>query len=370
MHYLLASGTLDDLMWRLITRKVAVLGRTLDGKSGSLRAGHTQAPSARLCPGCGDPEATCTCIDVDPSSALPPPAAVAAHRGEGVTGIGDAAADAEAPPDTATLKEALAAVRPPEYVETDVRFWLTGGGAKRRQSAEAAAPWSCPACTFLNSGHKCEMCDTKRPSAKAAVTTPEPTDDPDAGLATTDESKPTRTVQFCVSAKTGRIFLFDTDGNSLGAAVTQAEALDDEALREALPPDLQGKAKEIKRFATNFSRLRAVDQRELGDKVVPSAKATAHEVHKRLSFSGPAKSGGNHSVLRCVRPLCIFLNRINLDPIYSFSWLKVSTLCDSAADVNVVRASGTRPVKAFRRTRRRRSHTRPRQGSLRFDEQS
>jgi hypothetical protein len=295
VHYLLASGTLDDLMWRLITRKVAVLGRALDGKPTKMNTEQSQVPTAKTCPACGDPEDACLCVEVEPSGL----------RAESPRSASDAAADEAADPsateapDTATLKSALAAVRPPAYAETDVRFWLSGGAAKRRQSMESsttASPWNCPACTFLNLAPKCEMCGTARPARVAA-----PSTEPDAAAGPAvdvDTKPPARTVQFCVSAKTGRIFLYDLESTPLGVAVTQVEAQDEAALREVLPPELHGAVLEVKRFAVAYTRLRAVDQREMGDMIVPSAKATARVSRKRLSMKGPAKSGGTQSVTR------------------------------------------------------------------------
>lgn len=131
-------------------------------------------------------------------------------------------------------RAALATVLPAAYADTDVRFWLTGGAKKRRSMTDSAAgdastlaagAWSCSACTFYNSsGSRCEICNTKR-------TVPEPGGPADEGGTesgigdassdghaaeqsfhrkngpSSEQEQAKRTLQFCVSAKTGRIFL-------------------------------------------------------------------------------------------------------------------------------------------------------------------
>lgn len=125
---------------------------------------------------------------------------------------------------------------PAAYADTDVRFWLTGGAKKRRSMSDsaaadtttlAAAAWSCSACTFYNSGGlRCEICNTKRTVLEepggpadeggAASSVGDASSDGHTAAekslhrkngASNEQEQAKRTLQFCVSAKTGRIFL-------------------------------------------------------------------------------------------------------------------------------------------------------------------
>ena len=65
--------------------QVAVTSRALDGKSERIGAGNALAPVVDLCPACGDPEATCTCVDVVPQPSASAAASLTGVMPEGST---------------------------------------------------------------------------------------------------------------------------------------------------------------------------------------------------------------------------------------------------------------------------------------------
>lgn len=61
IHYLVAQGTLDDILWRTINKKVGIVSSTLDGFRDKLSAKHTKLDEARMCPACESTISQCTC---------------------------------------------------------------------------------------------------------------------------------------------------------------------------------------------------------------------------------------------------------------------------------------------------------------------
>ena len=279
VHYLLAKGTLDDAMWRMINNKVKVTSTALDGKRLKLDAGKMTCPdrpAERSCPACGDPQSECTCVlDKDPDST-------------------DESGMAE------FIQEMLPGKGSDSFAETDVRFFLSGGAAKKRKE-QPPPSWACGACTYINkptdgNTKACSICQTPRPR-----TTPSrvPEDSLEAVAASTSRpTAPTSTVKFCVSLHTSRIFLFDADDEKpLGCNITMNDALDGNA--ESLPVARRGAIGETKRFALAWKKLRAIEQKTLCNHVIASATSgAARQLEAQLARQGPAKTGGLFSDVR------------------------------------------------------------------------
>ena len=279
VHYLIAKGTLDDAMWRMINNKVKVTSTALDGKRLKLDAGKMTCPdrpAERRCPACGDPQSECTCVlDEDADST-------------GESGMTD------------VLREMLPGKGNGSFAETDVRFFLSGGAAKKRKEQPPPTNWACGACTYINkpadgNTKTCSICQTLRPRTTPSRT---PEASSAAAMPTSRPAAPTSTVKFCVSLHTSRIFLFDADDEKpMGCNVTMNDALDGNA--ESLPVARRGAISETKRFALAWKKLRAIEQKTLCNHVIASATSSAaRQLETQLARQGPAKTGGLFSDVR------------------------------------------------------------------------
>ena len=284
VHYLVAQGTLDTMMWGLISKKVFTVSKALDGTGHRLKAPRVQA---------------------EPSSGK--------------------AADPENPEDPAGLVEAAARwaaeARPSgRFARNDVRSFFAGAGRSTSAGADLT-PWACGACTFLNkpsgvSGDRvlgassCSVCGTPRarPVAKAAA----------AGGP--QKRVVAGTMNYTVSAHTGRIHLHGADGTPLNCNITPDEVRIGrfDALPAALRANEEQLAAELQHFVRCWDGLRvgpcwrrdhaqrahpsvqAIDQRQLENVTIAEATvdaAKAAQQRQRQQRPTPAKVGGTASTL-------------------------------------------------------------------------
>jgi hypothetical protein len=214
IHYLVAKGTIDEEIWRMIGSKLSNLGLALDGKTAKLGAHH----AATLSDTAGD------------SSQVQPSAS--------------ASANASTPQSSAVFS------------------------IFDKKPAETRLRWSCPTCTLLNIGRTiCAACGSSCPKLSAVSKTLACNDNrnqPDPA----SDSKPESSAfsgSFAVSKNTQRVFVFsDPHGKTLIGTVTQPE-LDDDAATHAFSPDV---FRAVSGFFSDFCSLRPVQQRQLSDRIL------------------------------------------------------------------------------------------------------
>jgi hypothetical protein len=305
IRYLVAPGTVDDVMWPLISRKLRCLGRALDGRAAGLelsqRAEEADGPPGTAADAADDDDVVIIEDGADGGSMMDEAGALLCGGGAGGAGLGTAPR-----------------VAPPKPLDgEDIRSFFGGGAAaKRRKSdadgapsssqpggsqeaAAAARGWDCLRCTLRNARNaaRCDACDAPRPSAAqrlahtAATAAPaaagpsaEPTATPLPPAADADAAPDAASLQFEVSPHTGRVFLHrggaftgdsfapeelevlaaaeaerDADG---GAATAGGDEADGEP---RLPPALRGATalRQARHFVREWAALRAVTQKAL-----------------------------------------------------------------------------------------------------------
>jgi hypothetical protein len=205
IHYLVAKGTIDEEVWRLIGNKLSVVGRVLDGKTARLGA---QPAPALSC-----------------SENLPANVAVSS--------------------DAPTSKAAVFSIFD-------------------RKPVESQNQWSCLSCTLVNVARKsCAACGATCPVSPAPSRTasfvggcgqPETTN--------TKRNTLSFSGSFSVSKNTQRVYVFsDPDGVHLIGTITQSQ-LDNDDVSESFALDT---FRTISCFVSEFFALRAIQQRQLSD---------------------------------------------------------------------------------------------------------
>jgi hypothetical protein len=166
VHYLVAKGTIDEEIWRMIGNKLSVVGRVLDGKTARLGA---------------QPSATLSRAEVQPES---PPAVS----------------------DGVTSKAAIFSIFDRKLVEP------------RRQ-------WTCSTCTLHNIGGRiCVACGASCPACPA----PSKTVSVDCSLPSPSHTM-AFSGSFAVSKNTQRVYVFsDPHGAILIGTITQSQLDNDE----------------------------------------------------------------------------------------------------------------------------------------------
>lgn len=211
IHYLVAKGTIDEDIWRMICSKLSNLGLALDGKTAKLGAHHAA-----------------TLVDTAGSSSE------------------------VQPPASASLE--------PSTPQTPAVFSIFD-----KKPAETRLRWSCSTCTLLNIGRSiCAACGSSCPKVPAVSKTLACSDDrnhPDCTAESERESS-AFSGSFAVSKNTQRVFVFsDTHGQTLIGTVTQPE-LDDDAAPHGFTRDI---FRIVSGFMSEFFSLRPVQQRQLSD---------------------------------------------------------------------------------------------------------
>jgi len=213
IHYLIAPGSIDDIMWRTLERKVNTISETLDGKTESLGKDRITVDQAT---GCSQNDAD------DPSAGAAASGAAAAAAGED-----DSAPSSGVTSDycTALRQDSGAGLSRKRRQRDDSEagqstddgcgddgnaakklakglfsIFAKPKGYQRRPATAAAAassggnrsyppgPWACSACSFLNTRSDrtaCEICATKReaPMAATSATAPVEIDLAESGTA-------------------------------------------------------------------------------------------------------------------------------------------------------------------------------------------
>jgi hypothetical protein len=227
VHYLIAKGTIDEMMWQTLDRKVRTLGAALDGASGATLGkgqrrldemlGGDRGGGAQGSPQTGDQDQ----VPEDGGSAFLSDVCVGGGGGAGGTrgstgggGSCGGAADAGgggAKPATFSIFTVAKGRRPASQ----------DGCRSSAAAAQSQEEWECAACTFRNGAIRktCSICNAARPSPiPAAMPTALTAATRDAAAATAQEEMcgdddDAALLRFAVSACTGRLHVFD------GAAV-------------------------------------------------------------------------------------------------------------------------------------------------------
>lgn len=265
VHYLVATGTIDDIIWPSVAHKVEVVSTMCDGRRSYLVAklasadatkGEVADPQAAtaLAAGAGDDEGA---IDVDDlvaiSTSRAPAKAEAERRG------GEA--------------------RGSSY---SVLSMLQGRGPKKGGSSK----WACGSCTTRNSedAEACTECGAERVAAPAAAlpkrgalvhaSTKEGADADaieEASGAEEQEEDLGTNLAFCVTRTTGRVHLLDAEGRPLAVnfklgdweTVRQkGDFPEGSVLRE------EGEQRAVDRFLREWASLRPTEQRQLMDQTL------------------------------------------------------------------------------------------------------
>jgi len=301
IYYLISQGTLDTMMWHMINKKVNIISKALNGKKQKMGADNKTA--AEMAPdGAGgardEPVSDDTVSDDAPGD-------------DSDAGLAEAAAEWKA--DVRPAHEPLP--------QNDLRSFFSKGSSKRRRVGDSTPvsedPWACTACTFNNvpsgmSGNKilglksCQMCGTprskKKVAAAAAVAAVAEVDQsPGAGAEAKDDAdEPLARLKFCVSAHTGRIWLYNRFKVSLGVTITQ----DDARMRvgSGLPGHLSTPPllDEIHAFARAWDCLRAVEQKGASNTILGKINTDVAQRVMRDKSRGSAtlKTGGENSTVR------------------------------------------------------------------------
>jgi ferredoxin len=206
IHYLVAKGTIDEEVWRMIGNKLSVVGRVLDGKTARLGA---------------QPSATLSRAEVLPDN-LP------------------------AVSDGVTSKAAVFSIFDRKHNETQHQ-------------------WSCPTCTLRNVGRKiCAACGSSCPASAASCKAVSVDGEPREPSTDTAFSF---SGSFAVSKNTQRVYVFsDPLGASLIGTITQSQ-LDNDEMSNSFSSHT-GLARIVSCFVSDFFSLRAIQQRQLSDCII------------------------------------------------------------------------------------------------------
>ena len=246
VRYLCAAGTLDDIVWPAVSRKLERLGVALDGAAAGLGAERVDMGEAAAAEAdAGVLQALMSYYATNPANAF----AAAPRNGEGFA-AGSQAVKPGAPPggvharDIRAFFGADANEKAKAVLPTDETSWKNGcADAGRPGKCGASRAWACARCTLLNaaSAKRCGACDAlpagipaepppdpvpafsadraapptahPRDSSSRDLNETAPSDVPTASRAKTKTSPrpppaaPARDVAFEVSGNTGRVFV-------------------------------------------------------------------------------------------------------------------------------------------------------------------
>ena len=323
IHYLVARGTLDEKLWRMVTRKVSVVSTALHGKGEKLdvklmdqkgkkkkkktkkgqNKGSKGGRKRAKCEDDGSEEEEEDEEDAEAEKRAAKKAKVEALPFGDIRSL-----FARGKSSQASQASELAASQASEVASSQASSQGSSQGGSTSEvdlidlsgvaATPAAQPWSCTRCTLENSATwlRCEACDLQRPPrALAALTAPSPSAkvalastssasssssssasasaSASASVTTTTElvAKPpiarrkTKTLYFCVSEYSGRVYLY-----SSGKAFLKQSFLPDDLVGkttaeervESLPPLLHAEDgyNEAAEFCAKWTALRAVER--------------------------------------------------------------------------------------------------------------
>eukprot|EP00051_Salpingoeca_urceolata_P018895 m.269365 g.269365 ORF g.269365 m.269365 type:complete len:1204 (+) comp19302_c0_seq2:210-3821(+) len=255
VHFLVAPGTLDDVLYRMLNSKLANVSRALDGHRTGMQVGRTKSTDqVELEP---PTKAEWTCSDCDENPCL-------------------------------------CQDSPQSLPATDLRAWFCDGFVPPNQANAAeddTQPWTCSRCTYHNQpdgisgttvigSAMCQMCGAerqqKRKGQRHGSSTP-------ALSAPVKDSKQPSPFLFYVSANTGRVWLYDKQETPLHVNFHVCE-FDRELLSSLSAPFCDDVAHQsVVSFLRQWSAIKAVDQRALSSRLIPSVRAGLDEVKRQRS---------------------------------------------------------------------------------------
>eukprot|EP01050_Picozoa_sp_SAG11_P012891 SAG11_NODE_1465_length_4859_cov_9.864916_2_plen_716_part_00 len=212
VHYLIAKGTIDEMMWQTLDRKVATLGAALDGASGATLGKGQQRLDEMLAKKKSE-------ADQEPAGAGAEAEGARCERpDEGSVFLGRVCVGGGAAGSSATAAAASGGGGPKKRA----MFSIFAAAKKRRRPEacqeidESRVPragdrreWACAACTFRNPASRktCSMCGADCPAAPASTVALAPGRSLQAeGIVECDQSL---LLRFAVSTCTGRLHIFD-----------------------------------------------------------------------------------------------------------------------------------------------------------------
>jgi hypothetical protein len=203
IHYLIAPGSIDDVMWSTLERKVQTLSEVLDGKTESLGQDRVSIETATGASQGGDQAAAVASQGEDSA----PPREVSDEYVSVLRGSSGQKKRARGE-SNGSSEDGQPAKKPTKGV-----FSIF---AKRDKSSEAirklhpTEPWACGACSFLNAkqDRSCEMCTTKRSPPKAAGPSEPSTQVGSASKLIGGEDDGQQSLLFAVSEHAGRVHVF------------------------------------------------------------------------------------------------------------------------------------------------------------------
>jgi len=234
VQYLVAKNTLDEMLWRMLSRKVSVISQTLDGERTTLKAGNVK-----------DTENSCS---------------------------------------QSVFSEWVRETLSDELNDTqDIRSFFNPKGRffvkrKRNSSSPGAgkkmsdSKWSCPRCTLLNVANRisCAACGNRREECTSSSKSKREGDvlQNEEGLSTPSSKKKKMrrkitnpTFKFSVSRNTGRVYLYTLDDKPMNLNFTIADL--ESSHFEKLPQFLANSPcniSEARRFVKLWSELRGVEK--------------------------------------------------------------------------------------------------------------
>jgi hypothetical protein len=226
IHYLVAKGTIDEDIWRMIGNKLSNLGLALDGKTAKLGAQHAATLSHAIDNAVTDNSTAQSCAAVDNSTGTATPQKAA------VFSIFD------------------------------------------RKRTDSRQPWPCPSCTLLNVARSiCAACGASCPKVPGISKTPPGSSDRDCHLPAQADCG-AFCGSFSVSKNTQRLYVFGENGDLIGT-ITPSQLEDDDASH--VFPQYMYHA--VTGFLTDFCALRPVQQRQLSDCILkPPLSARVNEL--------------------------------------------------------------------------------------------
>uniref|UniRef100_A0A8C6S4L7 Zinc finger, RAN-binding domain containing 3 n=1 Tax=Neogobius melanostomus TaxID=47308 RepID=A0A8C6S4L7_9GOBI len=299
VHYLIAKGTFDTVLWGMLNRKETVTGSTLNGRKEYLNFEKNKQHDIRsfLSPNASkEKKRKRIGNESTPRSAEASPVVEVRPEEE----ESSATPEDDFAPQQKRLKTPQSTPSPVSRSRGKRRATFGGTSAnsplasfltpRRLAGSESTVKtWSCQACTYCNSGllSYCEMCEAPRPTALSVLPKdslhmrrpalpsehhyrpnngvycfiPDVRNDQDDD----DASLPVYTgLQFCASQYTDRIYIYSKDGAALDCSFIPLDVK--LSNWDELPPALQQRGEnriQVMRFVQEWSGLTAMKQKLL-----------------------------------------------------------------------------------------------------------